>query len=833
MYRSPRHHPMDSNRPNEFSHPTPPDKPTKRPRDEHAVVAGRRTSNGEVSTSAATEQPTLYTHSTTYPTTSTPAAYTHATLETLAAVATSLLELRHAETRGRPSTAGVVSEAVKAKPPVVVVQPQPRRQPSTDVEKAGRKRVVAKAAEGVEVDGRRVEKVGRDAQTASSSSQTSRTSHTIITSLPQIPPISPPRRSPRHHSTSTSSTRTQPTYPPLLKPTPRAATDSECGEVLRRVFEDVTAAAVPHPSTTKQQQQRQRLGDPRQARKDAGQVLRSAASTARSLPSQRPPSPPPGNSRAETSAYPPPTTTPPPHPHPHPKRRTSLKDPRPAQRARRAASPSPSQSSAVPHVDESRDSVAYTPGRGEPDSRGVKGPRRVSTGVSSLPRLRPELRARLKAFDAFVWRYESLYGQVKSDTHLKSQAPNVLITYLICQRSAHARNGGRAPPPPPRLRMPPRPAHRGGNSASSVSSTVSARPVSGPTHANGNPRGASATTAQGRDDAKTATITTAPAPLHPLGDLRSSSSGSRSVSVQGPMEYAARPNHEHVYPYSDWKNGYHDPPPPQHSLSWSPPPGATYPHHQHQTQQQSRQAYPSATPSSSSPAAAAFYTTYPPPTTYEQDPRYTQHAFYPPPMMYADGYTRYPRESYGYPAHPQTLSTHPPTHTHPHAHPPPPHVHPHRPAPDMYPPATYTHPHFQHYPPNQHPRRPHPSYPSHDTTAYPSVPPQTHLQSDGTLTSAGTWTGPSPPPGYHDPRVDTHPPPDPPPDSNRKQDRPTHDGQDHRRDEYTAPVTIPPHGYHTLEYHRPYPYPHQQPYVHYPPGDPAGMMGFHHPRGGV
>ncbi|KAI8918645.1 hypothetical protein DFJ77DRAFT_304997 [Powellomyces hirtus] len=82
-----------------------------------------------------------------------------------------------------------------------------------------------------------------------------------------------------------------------------------------------------------------------------------------------------------------------------------------------------------------------------------------STGVSYGGNMSAELAARLSFFDSQRLRYETMYRDVKTDKSLYAQARNLLIGYLICERSAQNTQTSPAPPPsePHPQQQPPQP----------------------------------------------------------------------------------------------------------------------------------------------------------------------------------------------------------------------------------------------------------------------------------------------------------------------------------------------------------------------------------------
>ncbi|KAJ3002077.1 hypothetical protein HKX48_002538, partial [Thoreauomyces humboldtii] len=58
------------------------------------------------------------------------------------------------------------------------------------------------------------------------------------------------------------------------------------------------------------------------------------------------------------------------------------------------------------------------------------------TGASHGDHTMPELAARLARFEAYKGRYNTMYTDVKSDRNLRSQAANLLISYLTAERQA-------------------------------------------------------------------------------------------------------------------------------------------------------------------------------------------------------------------------------------------------------------------------------------------------------------------------------------------------------------------------------------------------------------
>ncbi|KAJ3172420.1 hypothetical protein HDU88_005742 [Geranomyces variabilis] len=77
-----------------------------------------------------------------------------------------------------------------------------------------------------------------------------------------------------------------------------------------------------------------------------------------------------------------------------------------------------------------------------PDRPGYK---YCPTGVSYGDDITPELRDRLAEFDSQKARFENMYSKVLSDRNLYAQARNLLIAYLICGRSASASSPSTAP----------------------------------------------------------------------------------------------------------------------------------------------------------------------------------------------------------------------------------------------------------------------------------------------------------------------------------------------------------------------------------------------------
>ncbi|KAJ3022347.1 hypothetical protein HKX48_006381 [Thoreauomyces humboldtii] len=58
------------------------------------------------------------------------------------------------------------------------------------------------------------------------------------------------------------------------------------------------------------------------------------------------------------------------------------------------------------------------------------------TGVSHGDHTMPELAARLARFEAYKGRYNTMYNDIRWDRNLRSQAANLLISYLIAERQA-------------------------------------------------------------------------------------------------------------------------------------------------------------------------------------------------------------------------------------------------------------------------------------------------------------------------------------------------------------------------------------------------------------
>ncbi|TPX71736.1 hypothetical protein SpCBS45565_g00853 [Spizellomyces sp. 'palustris'] len=103
-------------------------------------------------------------------------------------------------------------------------------------------------------------------------------------------------------------------------------------------------------------------------------------------------------------------------------------------------------------------SLHWSSGRNPATSSRAPGKPLQPTGVSRTGEVGPQVSTRLAAYEASLHRYDTLYSRVKGDMHLRRQAPNVLISYMILEKDAvkkkHVLNGHIHPPTLVRVSQP-------------------------------------------------------------------------------------------------------------------------------------------------------------------------------------------------------------------------------------------------------------------------------------------------------------------------------------------------------------------------------------------